>query len=42
MFYKNARIYCADHTFRMGGFEVTEDGRFWVKKDGKWWVAKLA
>ena len=28
MFYKNARIYCADHTFRMGGFEVTEDGRF--------------
>ena len=28
MFYKNARIYCSDHTFRMGGFEVTEDGRF--------------
>lgn len=28
MFYKNARIYCSDHTFRMGAFEVTEDGRF--------------
>ena len=28
MFYKNARIYTADHTFRIGGFEVTEDGRF--------------
>ena len=28
MFFKNARIYTADHTFRMGGFEVTEDGRF--------------
>ena len=28
MFYKNARIYCSGHTFRMGGFEVTEDGRF--------------
>ncbi len=23
MFYKNARIYCADHQFRMGAFEVT-------------------
>lgn len=28
MFYKNARIFTADHTFRMGAFEVTEDGRF--------------
>ena len=27
MFYKNARIYCADHRFHMGGFEV-RDGRF--------------
>ena len=28
MFYKNARLYTADHTFQMGAFEVTEDGRF--------------
>ena len=28
MFYKNARIYCSDFTFRMGAFEVTEDGKF--------------
>ena len=28
MFYKNARIYTADHTFRMGAFEVTEEGLF--------------
>ena len=28
MFYKNARIYCSDHKFRMGAFEVTADGRF--------------
>ena len=28
MFYKNARIYTADHTFQMGAFEVTEDGLF--------------
>ena len=28
MFYKNARIYTADHTFQTGAFEVTEDGRF--------------
>lgn len=28
MFYKNARIYTAEHTFRIGAFEVTEDGRF--------------
>lgn len=28
MFYKNARIYTADHTFKMGAFEVTEDGLF--------------
>ncbi len=28
MFYKNARIYCSDFQFRMGAFEVTEDGRF--------------
>ena len=27
MFYKNARIYCADHQFRVGAFEV-KDGRF--------------
>ncbi len=27
MFYKNARIYCDDFQFRMGGFEVV-DGRF--------------
>ena len=27
MFYKNARIYCADHQFHMGAFEV-KDGRF--------------
>ena len=30
MFYKNARIFTEDHTFRMGAFEVTEDGRFGV------------
>ncbi len=28
MFYKNARIFCSDFQFRMGAFEVTEDGRF--------------
>ena len=28
MFYKNARIFCADHKFRVGCFEVTPDGRF--------------
>ena len=28
MFYKNARIFTSDCTFRMGGFEVTADGRF--------------
>ena len=28
MLYKNARIFCADHVFRMGAFQVTEDGRF--------------
>ena len=28
MFYKNARIFCEDHTFRMGAFEVTEEGIF--------------
>lgn len=28
MFFKNARIYCSDFTFRMGAFEVTEDGKF--------------
>ena len=33
MFYKNAWIYCCDHTFRMGAFEVTEDGRFGAVAD---------
>ena len=28
MFYKNARIYTADHRFVSGAFEVTEDGLF--------------
>ncbi len=28
MFYQNARIYCRDHVFRTGAFEVTEAGRF--------------
>ena len=28
MFYKNARIFCSDFQFRLGAFEVTEDGRF--------------
>ena len=28
MFYKNARIFCPDFTFRMGAFEVTGDGKF--------------
>ena len=28
MFYKNARIFCSDFQFRIGGFEVTEDGKF--------------
>ncbi len=28
MFYKNARIFTSDFRFVMGGFEVTEDGRF--------------
>lgn len=28
MFYKNAKIYTSDFTFRQGAFEVTEDGRF--------------
>jgi len=27
MFYKNARIFCSDHRFHLGGFEV-KDGRF--------------
>ena len=27
MFYKNARIFCSDFTFRTGGFEVV-DGKF--------------
>ena len=28
MFYKNARIFAPDHTFRTGAFEVTEEGTF--------------
>ena len=28
MFYKNARIFCEDQTFRTGAFEVTEEGTF--------------
>ena len=28
MFYKNARIFCSDFTFRSGAFQVTEDGKF--------------
>ena len=28
MFYKNARIFTSEFQFRLGGFEVTEDGRF--------------
>lgn len=28
MFYKNARIFCSDFTFRTGAFEVTESGHF--------------
>lgn len=28
MFYKNARIFCSDHRFHHGAFEVTSDGRF--------------
>ena len=28
MFYKNARIFCSDFQFRVGAFEVTEDGKF--------------
>ncbi len=28
MFYKNARIFCSDARFRVGGFEVTTDGCF--------------
>jgi len=28
MFYKNAKIFCADGQFRQGAFEVREDGRF--------------
>ena len=28
MFYKNARIFTADFIFKLGAFEVTEDGRF--------------
>ena len=28
MFFKNARIYCSDFQFHIGGFEVTENGRF--------------
>lgn len=28
MFYKNARIFCCDFQFRMGAFEVTDDGKF--------------
>ncbi len=28
MFYKNARIFCSDFQFRIGAFEVTEDGKF--------------
>lgn len=28
MFFKNAKIYCRDFTFRQGAFQVTEDGYF--------------
>ena len=28
MFFKNARIFCADFQFRTGAFEVTEEGKF--------------
>lgn len=28
MYYKNARIFCPDFTFRMGAFEVTPSGHF--------------
>ena len=28
MFYKNARIFCCDFQFRMGAFEVTDEGKF--------------
>ena len=28
MFYKNAKIFCSDFQFRMGAFEVKEDGTF--------------
>ncbi len=35
MFYKNARIFCADHKFRVGSFEVTPDGRFGQVLPGK-------
>lgn len=28
MFFKNARIYCDDFTFRTGAFEVTPEGKF--------------
>ena len=28
MFFKNARIFCADFQFHTGAFEVTKDGRF--------------
>ena len=28
MFFKNARIFCSDFQFRMGGFEVTDEGLF--------------
>ena len=28
MFYKNARIFCEDFQFRVGAFEVTDEGKF--------------
>lgn len=28
MFYKNARLFTPEHTFRAGAFEVTDEGRF--------------
>ena len=30
MFYRNARIYGADHKFHIGAFEVTEEGKFGI------------
>ena len=34
MFYKNARIFCSDHTFRHGSFEVTDDGHALLVEGG--------